>query len=333
VPRHRALALLVLGACTLVAACGWDPSRPFERNAPAVDQAIRALDAGDATAAAQLLTDYLSTGACDKGTIGTPELVRKRPNGAIDLGLSLFAIAEAYGGRFGEEADGGTQEERAARIEHVLCALRIVQSVAEDETQAIETRARARALEGNLQFLAEQYEGAVEAYDKALALTPGREEPKEGGAEVHPLDALGRDVAWNRAIALRRIEDKKQDAGSDGGADGGNDGGGDGGDGGQDGGDSGRGGDGGGDSGAGSDGGDGGDSGGGGGGDGSRDAGSPDAGQDGGDGANRPEGGAPPPPPSRSDRVLDQLERAPTVQQEVARKAARVQRVQGAADK
>jgi hypothetical protein len=327
------LALAGLAACALVGACGWDPARPFERNAPAVDQAIRALDAGDATAATTLLSDYLSTGACDKGSIGTPEIVNRRPNGAIDLGLSLFAIAEAYGGRFGEEADGGgTKEEQVGRLDHVLCALRIVKTVAEDEKEPIEARARARALEGNLNFLAAQYEGAVEAYDKALALTPGREEPKDGAAEVHPLDALGRDVAWNRAIALKRIEDKKKDGGSDGGGDSG-DGGGDGGgdDGGHDGGDSGGGGDGGGDSGGGGN--DGGDGGGQGGGDGGRDGGGPDGGQDGGDGSNRPDAGAPPPPPSRSDRVLDQLERAPTVQQEVARKAARAQRVQGAADK
>src|SRR5262249_25676911 len=78
-------------------ACGWDPGHPFDRDAPQVKRALRELDAGDAATAAETLEEYLSTGACDEGKIGAPELLKKRPNGAYDLGLALFKIGETYG--------------------------------------------------------------------------------------------------------------------------------------------------------------------------------------------------------------------------------------------
>src|SRR5207237_3036747 len=59
--------------------------------------------------------------------------------------------------------------------------------------------------DGNLSFLDGEYEQAVRAYDQALAIAPG---------QVDAGDPVARDAAWNRAIALERIEDKK-DAGSD----------------------------------------------------------------------------------------------------------------------
>jgi len=300
------------------ACSSWNPSRPFEREAPEVKQAIGALDAGDATVATDLLEDYLSTGACADGKIGAPEMLKTRPNGTFDLGLSLFKIGEAFGRKFGEEeldaGDPANKEKRAAQID---CALRVVQAVAADESQPIDLRARARYLEGNLHFLGGEYEQAVKAYDEALTLAPGM---LDGGDEV------GRDAAFNRAIALRRIEDKK-DAGNDGGQpDGGNDGGGNdaGNDGGNDGGnDAGN---------------DGGKDGGGGGDDGGKDSGAPDAGQD----ANQPQpndqnqDAAPPPPPTQSqdERMLDQLESAPTFQQEAAKKMAQQHHhVRGMVDK
>ena len=240
----RALAAVGCLASLAVAACGWDPSRPFDREAPAVNQAIRALDAGDVDAAASTLEDYLSTGACAEGSIGTPDLLKRKQSGAFDLALSLFRVGETFGRRFGEEEDkGGAKTEeptRSARSQQIDCALRIARAVAEpgpapgagtepNTGAPTELRARARYLEGNLLFLNEQYEDAVRAYDKALTLAPG---------QVDAGDPVGRDAAWNRAIALRRIEDKK-DAGHDSGNDaaedaaqdaqgeGGNDGGGD----------------------------------------------------------------------------------------------------------
>lgn len=206
------LALSVVGAAAWLArGCGWDPRVPFERNAPEVDQAIRDLDAGKLESAEQALERYLDTGPCggDAG-LRVSSLVRTRPNGTFDLGLTLFRIGERYGQRFGEEeVDAGQADERIAekRKLEVSCALAIVAAIARDPSVPIELRARAHYLAGNLNFLTAKYEDAVVEYDHALALIPGAQ--AEAGA-----DAIGRDVAHNRAIALRRIEDKK-DAGND----------------------------------------------------------------------------------------------------------------------
>jgi len=307
--------------CAAVAACGWNPSRPFDRNAPEVNEAVGQLaDGGDAQAAASLLEKYLSTGACSDGSIGTPELLHRRADGTFDLGLSLFKIGESFGHRFGdEELDGGHDEQtHALRGAQVACALRVVQAIAGDESVPLELRARARYLEGNLDFLDGDYKAAVQAYDRALTMIPG---------ELEAGDTIGRDAAWNRAIALRRIEDQK-DAGhdaSDDNKDGGKDGAS---------GDSGK--DSGGDSGSKDSGSD---SGGGG-----KDSGNDSGGQDSGGGDSgepppppqSPDAGPPTPPPggSQDERILDQLENAPTVQQEAAKKAAAQHRVpRGMVDK
>jgi len=309
-------ATLGLGAAaTLVAACGWSPSRPFDRQSPSVRSAIRSLaDGGDAAAAVATLEDYLSTGPCADGNIGTPETLRRRPDGTFDLGLSLFRIGEAYGRRFGEEEqDGGGPAMKGMRGAEIGCAVRVLEQIANDDKVSLELRARARYLEGNLDFLDGQYEDAVRAYDRALALAPGA---ADSG------DPVGRDAAWNRAIALQREEDRKKDAGhdassddasrdarSEGGRDGGHDSGNEGGGGGHDSG---------------------------------HDAPHDSGGQEGGshpDASQPPprqqDAGPPPPPPkaNQDERMLDQLESAPTVQQEAARKMAAKHRVRGMADK
>lgn len=322
--RHGFAAIVLSSA--FVVACGWDPSRPFERESPQVREAIGYLDGGDAKLAENLLEDYLATGACKEGSLGTPPRVRERSNGTFDLGLALFQVAEKYGQRFGEEeidaGDHGDSVLKNQRNEQVDCALKLVRAVGTDPSQAVDLRARARYLEGNLLFLNRAYEEAVRAYDAALELAPGMHDSGpiavgEAGRAYTP-DLLGRDAAWNRAIALRRIEDKKDagnDAGNDGGNDGGSDGGGDASDDKKD-----------------QDGGndkpDGGNDGGG----------KPDAGKDAGEpDQNKPKpdkpeekpDAAPPPPPSRQnqdERMLDQLENAPTVQQEAARKQGQKRR-------
>jgi hypothetical protein len=332
--RHG-FALVGAGSLLLVAACGWDPSRPFDREAPQVNQALGLYDAGAADAAAELLQDYLTTGACQDGNIGTPTRVRERGNGSFDLGLALFKMGEAFGQRFGEEeSDAGAIDPnlKTLRGAHVDCALRIVRAIAEDAGQPLPLRARARYLEGNLLFLTAAYKEAVTAYDHALELVPGMSDSgpissnPEAGAGTYAPDPLGRDAAWNRAIALRRIEDKK-DAGKDASPDdgGGDGGGGDKNDDKKDGGENDDKKD--------------------------KDAGkdddkSKDAGKDSGNGndnqkkdpppKDEPDAGAQPPPPSRQsqdERMLDQLENAPTVQQEAAKKHAKGRRVQGMSDK
>lgn len=327
-------------ALAVVAACGWDPSRPFDRESPQVNDALKEYDAGEAGSAAELLQDYLTTGECAEGNIGTPPRLRDKSNGSFDLGLALFKLAEQFGHRFGdEENDAGFLDPNFGKLrqQQVDCALRIVRAVAEDTSQPVKLRARARYLEGNLLFLTADYKAAVSAYEKALELVPAMGDAGPIGANAEAgaafdVDPIGRDAAWNRAVALRRIEDKK-DAGNDAAPpDGGNDpdsGKSDNPDSGnndqnQDGGndkddkDSGK----------------------------SDDKGK-DAGNDGGDNdkdkddpnknqnKDEPDAG-PPPPPSRQnqdDRILDQLENAPTVQQEAAKKQARQRRVKGTADK
>lgn len=343
-PRGFRLALGSVVTSAFVFACsGWDPSRPFEREAPQVNEAIALYDAGEAGSAEKILEDYLLTGPCSEGNIGTPNRLNERPNATFDFGLVFFQIGEAYGARFGdEENDAGVKDPnpmgKGLRSGVVECALRIVRRVSEDATQPVALRARARYLEGNLLFMTGTYEEAVTAYDKSLALAPGMGDagpsglPDASQAAFTP-DPVGRDAAWNRAVALRRIEDKK-DAGNDSGPDGGDGSSGDsGGEGGE------------GDSGSNDGGGEGG------GNDDDKDGGNKgdddDGGKDSGgepppkpDPKQPPDGGQapqPPPPPSRQsqdERILDQLENAPTVQQEAARKqAGRRKAVRGMTDK
>jgi hypothetical protein len=324
-----------LATSALVVACGWDPSRPFERESPQVREAISQYDAGDAQSAGGLLEEYLSTGQCKEGNIGTPARVRERSNGSFDLGLALFKLAEQFGRRFGdEEIDAGIPEDPALktqRSEQVDCALKLVRAIATDLSQPVDLRARARYLEGNLLFMNVAYEEAVRAYDSALELAPGMHDSGpitvvEAGRTYDP-DLVGRDAAWNRAIALRRIEDKK-DAGSDGGDGGGDSGSGDGGgkkdDDKKDGGNDDKKPD------AGKDGGNGKDSG-------AKDSGSPDEDKPKPEkNDEKPDAAPPPPPPSRQnqdERMLDQLENAPTVQQETAKKMGQRRRVRGLSDK
>ncbi|WP_437575015.1 tetratricopeptide repeat protein [Sorangium sp. So ce887] len=340
--RHgRWLAMGLAAACLTGAAfsaatgcSGWDPSSPFERNAPAVDQAIRDLDAGDLESAEQALESYLGTGACSDAGIGLPDSVRQKPNGSFDLGLTLFHLAERYGHRFGDEglADGGPEQEQndALRGIEIDCALILVKAIGADPSVPADLRARARYLAGNLEFLRRKYEDAVTYYDQALAIIPGIFEEAGG-------DGIGRDAAWNRAIALRRIEEQKDaappdaepdappDAEPDAPPDAEPDAGDDGGD--QDAGDDG------GEPDAGDDGGD-------------QDAGdqdqSPDAGpQDQPPDAGPPEQPEPPPeqpqeqPPTgrQDDRILDQLEEAPTYQEQEAKSKAGMRRGRAMEDK
>jgi tetratricopeptide (TPR) repeat protein len=340
--RVAAVGLLGAGVIGAVAAAasscsGWDPRSPFERNAPEVDQAIRDLDAGNLPSAEEALEKYLGTGACTDGGIAVSDAVKKKPNGGFDLGLVLFYMAERYGRRFGDEelGDGGAGEEQQAELRstEIDCALPLVKAIASDPSVPAELRARAFYLAGNLEFLRRKYEEAVKSYDQALGIVPGLYEEAGG-------DGIGRDAAWNRAIALRRIQDQK-DAGQDGadGSDG--DDGSDGADapdspdapdGGDDGGDSGDQPDSGGD---------------GGGGDGGRGDAGADAGGDAspqdqqGQDSGAPESRPPPPQqqqqeapsPQQDERMLEKFEEAPTYQEQEAKARAGLRRGRAMEDK
>jgi Ca-activated chloride channel family protein len=322
---RRAAVSILIGAAlvgALVHLGGCDArSDPFVRHAPAVDQALDALDAGDAGAAVEQLQRYLGTGRCEAGEIGAPESLDSRPSAGFDLGLGLFRLGEQFGQRFGEEpADGGAPDDETLgkRGEQVRCALKIVRAIAGDDSVPVELQARAHYLAGNLEFLRQTYRDAVAEYDQALRLIPGLPDAGED---------LGSNAAWNRSIALRRIQDQPPDAGADASPDGGDDAGPDAGD------------DGGADAGADGGGDDGGDDGG------APDAGdsSPDAGGGADAGAPPPDaGGAAPQPnpqdqqdPTQDERTLDQLEEAPTLQQHNAEQRSRQGRMSrsGMADK
>ncbi len=220
-PRRRnhltrsAVTLLGVGLLVLNVGCRERAERLFLRNAPEVDQAITLADA-DAGASLSLLSRYLMTGECEKGNIGTPESFEKKPNAAWDLGAVLFRVAESHGARFEEvglaQSAGATpQGDVALRGETIDCALRVTAAVALLPEAGRELRARADFLTGNLRFLREEWQEALLAYDRALRLVPGL--AADAG------ETLGRDIAFNRALALRNLKEKPP---PDGGTDGGN---------------------------------------------------------------------------------------------------------------
>jgi hypothetical protein len=212
--------------------------RVFVRNSPVVDDAIAALQANSPEQAAELLQSYLSTGKCEAGEIGAPEAVTHKPDAAFDLGLALFALAERLGPKFGAEgANGGASPPGVAgagssasppsgvvpappgagtsppgaaggeeRTQQVACALRILRAVALAASVPVEVRAQARYLAGNLEFLREAYQEALAEYDEALRLAPALATVQQ----ENPLGALGQDIAHNRALALRRLDEQQK---------------------------------------------------------------------------------------------------------------------------
>ncbi len=88
------LALVLALLCAILAACGWDPSRPFDREAPAVRQAVADLDGGDAGSAANKLEDYLSTGPCKDGSTSARLTFCSGGRTGPRSGLSSFRLGE-----------------------------------------------------------------------------------------------------------------------------------------------------------------------------------------------------------------------------------------------
>ncbi len=304
--RKLVLAPFLLAFVSI--ACEWDPSHPLERYAPPVDDAIRVLDAGDAMAAVGLLTPYLESNACDKGQIAISQALRDKQRAGLDLGIVLFHVAESYGQRFVD--DEHEQPPAGLGADHVTCALAVVRELG--DSGSAEDRARAAFVEGNLLFFNGAYKEAVLAYDRALLWWP----PAEGDDA-----SMAADVAFNRAIALKRSKEEP-DAGNDASSD--------------DAGDNDAASD------ASSEG------------DGASDEPNDAGSQDSPDAAEPPDSGSPPPqepdagdaedagaeppppppeepsdaglgepPPEALERLLDDLERAPTVQQEIIRRERR----------
>ncbi len=195
--------LLALSALQWLSGCeSAAVDRIFTRNSPQVDEAIAALRV-DAGAAEEKLTEYLGIGKCEGGNIAASAALADKAQASFDLGLALFRIAERFGGRFDDDPGRAADDAAllARRSEEVSCALSVVQQVAHRPALPIELRAEAQYLLGNLEFARREYSAAVSSYDKALELIPGDE------AATAP--AVGRDAAHNRALALRLAEENK----------------------------------------------------------------------------------------------------------------------------
>ncbi len=201
--------LFALGGCR-----DWDPRRPFDRYAPEVDRALAAQRDRQFDDAERLLREYLGAGRCTGfdderghgGRIAFGERTREKNDAGFDLGLALFGLAERSGPAFGSEedkpAEGPPSEEATRRDELVDCAAALALAIGLDTRVPIAVRARAYALAGNLEFLRREYETAVKDYDSSLALLPG--------SDAEGADPVGRDTAWNRAIALKRLEEQRK---------------------------------------------------------------------------------------------------------------------------
>ena len=233
--------LLPFGCALVIGACSIDLGKVFDRNDPKVEEARQALEAsitnGDADlAAAQMALEEVLQWRCQSD--GGKDLVIERPNASVDLGLVVFRISELIGRRFGEEEmDDASGEEAegiaAERAQQLDCAHLLLLKLANDPSTPKDVALRARYLLGNFQFLSRHYKEAIAEYDEVLLAHPARgDDPPGEAAPPNDDDAVARDAAWNRAIALKRLND--EDAGNDSGtdSDGGEDGGGE--DGGQD---------------------------------------------------------------------------------------------------
>lgn len=215
--RSRALLVPLFAlACSFVAC---DLGRLFDRDDPAVEQARHEYDASLHDADADLVTarallEQVLAFRCEAD--GGADLVVARPYASLDLGLVVFRVAELLGRRFGDEEEGDPKEDEAvlaARARELDCAHLLLGKVAADPTTKKSVALEARYLLGNFAFLARRYKDAVAYYDQVLLAHPAR---GKDPAEIGPPDgddAVARDAAWNRAIALRRLE--QQDAGPD----------------------------------------------------------------------------------------------------------------------
>jgi hypothetical protein len=226
---RKAAVLLSLGLLAQGNLGCADFDRLFVRDSPVVQDAIQALSEGKQKDATELLTKYLETGACEAGVIGAGERARRLGDASLDLGLALAgpyprlstakdATKDAAKDAAKDPAQAkaappappsgllspGAGEtkvdpELAARID---CALRVLSPVAENPDLPSDLRARAHYLMGNLELSRDGFQPAIDAYDRAVVLAPGL--PDGTG------DAIGRDIAHNRALAQRRLKEEEE---------------------------------------------------------------------------------------------------------------------------
>ena len=90
---------------------------------------------------------------------------------------------------------------KASTCAEVACALSVLEQIVGRRNLPLELTAQAHYLLGNLEFLRHEYKAAVTHYNRALELIPGD--------DAESAQAVGRDAAHNRALALRRAEEDK----------------------------------------------------------------------------------------------------------------------------
>ena len=210
--------LFLCGCLPLVCAC--DLGKLFDRADPVVEQARAAIDASYGDTDANLpgvrrdLEDLLHF-RCDADA--GLDRVNELANGSVDLGLLVFRLAEQIGHRFGDEdVDAGPDGEAMAaeRAKQLDCIKALLTRLVAEPRTPQSLVLKSFYLLGNFAFLAKKYQEAIDHYDRALTLHAASGTPAIDSGAPATDDDVARAAAWNRAIALQRLEDQK-DAGDD----------------------------------------------------------------------------------------------------------------------
>ena len=215
--RLRATAALLLPAF-LLTLLGCEPiDSVFERESPAVNEAIDALKTTNGQEASQLLIEYLKTGPCEEGVIGAGERARQLGDASFDLALAFAALSgpklpapSPLGSAPPQPLTNGPTSNNGPApnapspesLATIDCALRMLAPLGGNKELATALRARSYYLAGNLDLLREEFAAAVSSYDLALLLAPGA--PEGQG------DPIGISIAYNRSLALRLLREKEE---------------------------------------------------------------------------------------------------------------------------
>lgn len=225
-----------LAALTAIGVGAWAAGL-VDRPPPPIRSAMHALGANQYPEAIAALERGAGLAPCTSGSYGAPGDLAE-PLLVVDLAqVHLARSLAADGGEagaYGLHPPTSKEGDLAAR-----CARSAAQLVAKERDFPRPLRARAATLAGHAAFLLGDDEAAIASYDTALSLGDGGREATE-------------DAAWNRSLALKRLQSAKDpppdggprdpDGNGDGGSDAGsgNDAGNDAGDGGNDAGDGGK---------------------------------------------------------------------------------------------
>lgn len=216
--RRRRLKRMESGAVLLALfslGCG-EVDQIFERKSPLVEEAIAQLQAGEHDAATAKLIDYLETGPCEEGVIGVGDRARTYADAAYDLALS-FASATSKkqdgnpdagappsgappSGALPSGAPPSGAPPAAAPSPELDCALRLLAPIGPNEALPTQLRARSYYLAGNLELSRGQFEAAIAFFDQAILLAPGADDG----------DPIGKQIAYNRALALRLLKEEQE---------------------------------------------------------------------------------------------------------------------------